>query len=521
MHYTDLFKYLKLIISCKFVTLFFLTFVIINGLAAKAIAEMNILRIGTVAIPPSIGNPYRNTGPPHLFTWSATFDGLTRFNKYGELIQWLAISWENVDKLTWRIHLRDKVTFSNGEKFTSESVITSINYLLSSKSSKEAVAREFDYIRSVRSINELTIEITTKSAIPFLPRTLPILHIVEPKSWTKLGPEGFSKEPIGTGPFKLVSYSPGILKYESFDSSWRAPNISKLELIAVPDSFSRAQGVASGQLDIAISIGPDEANLIKNNGGKALSWPSASLWAINFHHQQNGPFDNILVRKAINLAIDRASLVDNLLEGKTSIASQPAPRIAFGYNNALEEIQYDPLKAKILLTQAGYPNGFKFVVQGVLGAGANHSAMYQKVSQDLLKIGVTMEIHPIPISQLIRGVMKGEWKGDAFGSTYDTEPTLDVLRPLRNHSCLWSHPWYCNQKIMPKIKEALKTFDINKALELRHEIMSFYRNEWVSLFLYESVRFAGTKDYVNGFSEENGFINYEKIYFKSLSNWKN
>ena len=209
--------------------------------------------------------------------------------------------------------------------------------------------------------------------------------------------------------------------------------------------------------------------------------------------------------------ITNESLGTGSTYGNTSL---DGTMLGFGYNNTLEEIQYDPLKAKTLLTQAGYPNGFKFVVQGVLGAGANHSAMYQKVSQDLLKVGVTMEIHPIPISQLIRGVMKGEWKGDAFGSTYATEPTLDVLRPLRNHSCLWSHPWYCNQKIMPKIKDALKTFDINKALKLRHEIMSFYRNEWVSLFLYESVRFAGTKDYVNGFSEENGFINYEKIYFK-------
>ena len=128
MHYSNSFQSFILI---KILTFLFITFVIIKLLINTAASEVDAIRIGTVAIPPSLGNPYRNTGPPHLFTWSATFDGLTRFNKNGELIQWLALSWENIDKLTWRINLRDKVTFSNGEKFKSDSVITSINYLIS------------------------------------------------------------------------------------------------------------------------------------------------------------------------------------------------------------------------------------------------------------------------------------------------------------------------------------------------------------------------------------------------------
>jgi len=165
------------------------------------------------------------------------------------------------------------------------------------------------------------------------------------------------------------------------------------------------------------------------------------------------------------------------------------------------------------LAEAGYPDGFTFVVQGVIGSGANDAAMYQKVAQDLSAIGVIMEIRTFPVSQLIRSVMEGGWDGDAFGVTFAAEPTVDVLRPLRNHSCLWVHPWYCDERIMPTINEALVTFDVEKGLALRHEVMRFYREEWVALYLYQVVRFAGTRGNVRGFSEVNGFVSYEDIHF--------
>ena len=124
-----------------------------------------------------------------------------------------------------------------------------------------------------------------------------------------------------------------------------------------------------------------------------------------------------------------------------------------------------------------------------------------------------MKIQPIPVSQLIRNVIEGGWEGDAFGLNYTSLPTLDVLKSMRNHSCLWPNAWYCNEKIMPYINEARVTFDKKKSLELRHKIMDFYRNQWVSIFLYQAVRFAGIKKNLKGFSEVHNFIPYEDMYF--------
>ena len=477
-----------------------------------AIAQ-DVIRIGTTALPPTLGNPFRNTGTPHIYTWTGTFDGLTRIDRQGNLIPWLAVEWETTNDLTWVIRLRDDVTFSNGVPFTSEAVVTVLDYLASDEAVREAVAREFSFVKSSRAIDSHTVEITTRTPTPHLPRTLPLLHMVEPGQWSQLGPEGFAREPVGTGPYHPVDFGATRIRYEGVPTSWRKPIVPRMEKIAVPEAYTRTQAVISDQMDIAIALGPEEANAIADAGGIALNWQTAAMWAINFHHGKGNPLDNVKVREALNLAVDRRALVDGLLEGIPELPTQPAASVSYGFDPSLPPIPFDPDRAKQLLAEAGYPDGFTFVVQGVIGSGANDAAMYQKVAQDLSAVGVTMEIRVFPVSQLIRSVMEGGWNGDAFGVTFASEPTVDVLRPMRNHSCLWTHPWYCDERIMPAINEALVTFDEQRGLELRHDVMKFYREEWVALYLYQIVRIAGTRANVRGVSEVHGFVDYENIHF--------
>ena len=490
----------------------FYTFLLSLCFSVQSNAQ-EILRIGTTALPPTLGNPYRNTGTPHIYTWSATFDGLTRIDINGNLQPWLATDWNAIDDLTWHITLRDDVTFSNGVPFTADAVVGVLNYLTSDDAVREAVAREFSFIRTSHAIDPYTVEIITQLPTPHLPRTLPLLHMVEPGQWKRLGPEGFAREPVGTGPYHPTKFSATKIEYDAVPTSWRTPTIPRMEKIAAPEAYARTQAVLAGQMDIAMGLGPEEADLIAAAGGQGLSWPTAAMWAINFHHGRGNPLDDVRVREALNIAIDRRALVDGLLAGIPELPTQPATSVVYGFDPDLPPIPFDVDRARALLAEAGYPDGFPFVVQGVIGSGANDAAMYQKVAQDLLAIGVTMEIRTFPVSQLIRSVMEGGWDGDAFGVTFAAEPTVDVLRPLRNHSCLWVHPWYCDERIMPTIEEALVTFDVERGLKLRHDVMRFYREEWVALYLYQIVRFAGTRGNVRGFTEVHGYVSYEDIRF--------
>ena len=481
-------------------------------LTVNAVAQ-DVIRIGTTALPPTLGNPFRNTGTPHIYTWSATFDGLTRIDFDGNLKPWLAGDWETTSDLTWVFRLRDDVVFSNGVPFTADAVVSVFDYLTSDAAVREAVAREFSFVKSARAIDDHTVEITTHEPAPILPRALPLLHMVEPGQWNRLGPEGFAREPVGTGPYHPVRFGATKIEYEAVPTSWRKPHVARLEKIAAPEAYARTQAVLSNQMDIAIALGPEEADAIAAAGGVGLNWPTAAMWAINFHHGKGNPLDDVRVREALNLAVDRRGLVDGLLAGIPELPTQPATSVTYGFDPSLPPIPFDRERAKQLLSDAGYPEGFSFIVQGVIGSGANDAAMYQKVAQDLAAVGVTMEIRTFPVTQLIRSVMEGGWNGDAFGVTFASEPTVDVLRPLRNHSCLWTHPWYCDERIMPAINEALVTFDVERGLELRHDIMKFYRDEWVALYLYQIVRFAGTRANVRGFSEVHGYVSYEDIHF--------
>ena len=483
------------------------------GLVVALPTLAGTLRIGTTMLPPSLGNPYRNTGIPHIFTWAATFDGLTRIDQAGQLKPWLATSWTMTDTLTWRIGLRPDVRFSNGARFTADAVVNAVNYLASPEAAHELVGRELMVIKSARRIDDLTVEIATRAAAPDLPRALPLLYMVEPGEWKRLGPEDFAKEPVGTGPYRVTRMAVNRWDLEAFAGSWRAPKMENLRFLVAQDASTRVQGVLADQMDIALQLGPEEVAGIEVAGGKGLSWRNASVWAIHFHQVdgKNVALKDRRVREALNLAVDRDALVKELQHGRTVAATQPAPAIAFGFDPSIPPIPYDPKRARALLAEVGYPNGFRFVLQGVIGSGPADGDVYQKVAQDLARIGVTMEIKVFPVAQLLRSVVEGDWDGDAFGLTYATEPTVDALRPMRQHSCLGAHPWYCDQRIMPTIQAAMIEGDVDKARALRQQVMRFYRNEYASLFLYEIPRFAGLRAGVTGFAEVHGFIDYDRI----------
>ncbi|MBL8627980.1 MAG: hypothetical protein JNM81_00015 [Rhodospirillaceae bacterium] len=467
--------------------------------------------MATTVMPQSIGNPYRNTGIPNIFTWSALFDGLTRIDDQGRVMPWLALTWRNIDPLTWRITLRPNVSFSNDAPLNADAVLNTVAYFQTPEAARELVAREMSFIKSARKIDNLTVDLVTDVPAPHLPRVLPLMYMVEPAQWQKLGPEQFAQQPIGTGPFALDKPDVRGWKMSAFTKSWRAPKVEKLNWVVAAEAASRVQAVLADQADIALNLGPDEVNVIEAGGGKGLHWRNASVWAIHFHHNKDTPLKDVRVREALNIAIDRKALVQGLLQGATVEAAQPGSSMAYGFDDTIPLIPYDPARAKKLLAEAGYPKGFSFVIQGVVGTGSSDGAVYQKVAQDLAAVGVTMQIRQFPVTELMRNAMDGSWNGDGFGLTYSSEPTIDVIRTMQNHSCLWAKPWYCDQSIMPAIRVALTTFDEAEGLKARHQVMRHYRNQYVSLFLYETPRFAGMRANVMDFRELHGFINFDQI----------
>ena len=488
-----------------------LALTVLLGIPTEFSIEAKTLRVSVQALPPSLFNPYRNTGLPYVYAWSATFDGLTAIDENGMLQPWLATSWENVDPLTWIIRLRDDVIFSNGKPFTADAVVAVVNFLTSKESVKEVVARMMFFLESARVIDDKTVEIKTRVPTPLLPRFLPQFYMVEPEHFLALGLEGFAREPVATGPFILEEIRPDRAELAAFGNSWRAPRVDKLRILVLPEKTTRTFAIQTGQLDIALNMGPDEVAQIVASGGKKVFWLDAAIWAYHIVDGRHPALDDVRVREALNIAVDRQVIIDNLLDGVTIPATQPAPPMVYGFNPDLPPIPYDPERANALLADAGYPEGFNMVIEATAGSSANDSAVNLMVAQYLAAVGVNVEIRTVTSPQIIRHVMEGTFRGHAFGLHYNFEPSIEVLRALDTNSCLWSFPWYCREEVMPMIHAAQREFDPDTNLKIRKDIMTYYRKDWASIFMYQAPRFAATASNVSGLNVVNNFIMFDRI----------
>ena len=489
--------------------------VLIVALASPALAE-SVLRIGVTAMPPSLGNPFRTSLTPTIFSTGAVFDALTRFDYDYNLEPWLATGWEPVDAVTWRFTLRKGVTFSNGKPFTADAVVNAAEFLNDPNSPQieVRVLNEMPYMKGARAIDDYTVEITTSEPLPSFPRYVAAVLLAEPESFRAKGVEGFAREPIGTGPYRVEKIAANAWTLRSVPTAWRPGKVDRLEITAVPISTSRGQAIQSGRLDVALGIGPDELLDVEASGGVGVTWPFPSTYGISFSLRRDGPTRDVRVRRALNMAVDRQRIIDQLLNGTTVPSGQPAPKLVLGHNPNIKPYPFDPAAAKKLLAEAGYPSGFELTMEAMTGAAPADAAIFQQVSADLADVGVKVTIRTMPALQFLQRNSGGEIDSDLFPTPWLASPSADLLRSLNQNSCFRPKPYYCDPAITPKMTEALREQDPARGLALRHELAAHYHDQAPAIFLFETVMFAGLSARVTGFHMDGLFLAYHDIGVK-------
>ena len=473
-----------------------------------------VLRLGVVSLPPALGNPYRGTGFPTIYTYRSMFEGLTVLTADGEVAPNLAVSWKRVDDLTWQFDLRRGVLFHNGEKFTADAVVFAVDYLTSEEGRIESVARDLGVLKGAEAIDEYTVLIRSDTPAPLLPELTESLLIVEPGQWTRLGREDFALAPIGTGPFKLVEWEEAKATLVAHIEGWRPPKVDGLEILALPDASTRVQAILSERADVVVSMSLDDVETIKANGGQNHISKVASVLGVSIIFPQldaDHPLQDVRVRQALNYAVNKHLYIDAFFGGYAQPASQPTIAGVFGYNETIEPYPYNPDRAKALLIEAGYSDGFDFTAEVTIGGGASLAPAYQRVAADLLNVGVVMTLQTIPVQQLIRGIQEGNWRGQAFGMNWGAERTNDALRPLRLHSCINRSPWYCTEAIDKMINAALKESDVDRRRMLTEDIMRHYHEQAPAVWMHEGVQFTGLGPRVKNYQEEYAVIAFDEI----------
>ena len=490
-----------------------------------SVAQNDTLRLGVPSLPPTRGNPLQGLGTPTSYVWSALFDAMTRIDDNGNVAAEAAVSWKSVDKDTWHFALRPAVKFHNGEMLTAEGVAQSIAFLLTDEGKATLSGRDLSQkIISARAVDALTVEIKSSFPNPEMPREVMKLYLTAPKAWAELGVQGFSSNPSGTGSYKLDNWSPEAVRMVSFDESWRRPKLSKFNVIDLGESAARLQALLSNQIDAAIGLSLDALPQIEAAKFSADVYPAPYILAWPFiSSEESGrktPFSDKRVRQAANYAIDKESIVTNLYKGHGFPAGQGATRFTFGYNPQVKAYPYDPERARKLLAEAGYPNGFKMAAEVLPGNFPADSEIYQKAAQDLAKVGIQVEVRGLTFADYLKKIIPPQG-GTTLGFPDDVM-AFQLDFPLqtgqtaaslvqRNWSCRRKVNFYCDQAELKMLEDAETEFDTELRRQKLQKLMASFHDNAPGLFMIEIVDIVARSPKVQNLKMTHRILNYHEV----------
>lgn len=374
-----------------------LTLVALGGTLAacgssSSSAAKSSLVIGQVAEPEKSPDPILDGSLAGYNYYYNIFDQLTALNAKGKIIPRLATKWTPSDDYkTWTYSLRTDAKFTDGEPVTAQDVAFTYDKILASKDSDNLFYME--QLKSVKATDDHTVVFTLNSAFSPWPSITTAVSIVPQKVYEKLGSEGFAKAPVGSGPFKFVSWKRGVnYVIERNDKYWGTePKLKKVTFQTVADADARLNGVQSGSLDIAL-ISPNQVDGLKGNSSVSVVSRESNGATFLGMNSSKGVLANPKIRLAISKAIDLDSIAKNVLSGRATANSQLVAPTVTGYVKGLANADYDPAAARTLLKQAGYHGEtipFQYATDGRIPLSAD---VAQAIQGFLSKVGIKVKM---------------------------------------------------------------------------------------------------------------------------------
>jgi|WetSurMetagenome_2_1015567.scaffolds.fasta_scaffold93961_2 peptide/nickel transport system substrate-binding protein len=352
------------------------------------------LRVGINRDAVFLGDPVEITQQQDSIMCRPAMETLARYDETGKLQPWLATGWEtNADALTMTVKLRTGVKFHDGTEFNADAAKFNLERFMASK------RNELANVKSVEVIDPSTIKLNLKSWDSTIDGAVLYFagNMMSPKAFQTNSKAWAEKNPVGTGPFKFASWErDSSIKYQKNPDYWQKgqPYLDKIEFTIIADPMVRVAALDRREIDIIESPENKDLAMFRSSGkyyvGALNTAPSGFYTCIPDSLHADSPFSNIKVRQAAYAAIDRQAIVNTILSGNGQPATQYADPTSWGYNPAVKGFAYDVNKAKQLLTEGGYPNGFKCTIYGK--NNAQDMQIQAAVQGYFAKIGITAEV---------------------------------------------------------------------------------------------------------------------------------
>jgi peptide/nickel transport system substrate-binding protein len=364
------------------------------------------------------------------------FEGLVEFKPGTTEVQpALATSWDvSGDGTVYTFHLRPSVEFHDGTPCDADAVLYSLLRQNDDSHPAHGIGGPWRYwgnmsmneiVKSITKSDASTVVITlTRAEAPFLSNlAMPFCSIVSPTAATKSG-ERFGHEPVGTGPFRFVQWDQEQrIVLEANDGYWGGrPKLDRVIFEVVKDKNVRALRFQQGEIHVIDDPGPTELQAVKTvRGVNILQAPGMNVGYLAMN-ETHPPFDNPKVRMAVNLAVDKQRIVDDIFKGTGTVAKNPLPPSLWGYADAVQDFPHDPAKAKQLLAEAGFASGITTTLW-YMPVSRPYMPDGKKVAEsiqlDLADVGITAKLMTYDWAVYLDKVNAGEhdmallgWSGD-------------------------------------------------------------------------------------------------------------
>lgn len=451
---------------------------------------------------PTTGDPGYDTGAWSLAAYMYIFDTLVVFED-GEVKPSIATSWEAVDDTTWEFALRDDVTFQNGEPLNADAVKFTLDRIMNPD---EAVPWRglMGPIESTEVVDDTTIRIQTSAPFGPLVQKLLVAFIIPPGYYEEVGKEAFAQSPIGSGPFQWADFDPLThLTVEAWPESWRwegrEPSVSAVTWMKMPEASTRVAALAAGEVDVAEDIPAETISQIESLGIEVVSQPIAQTNVVNLRSTWDTPLADKLVRQALNYAVDKQAIADSILQGHaTLVDSQLVGPDSFGYNPDMEPYPYDPDRARELLAEAGYPDGFEMTYHFSIGRYPKDKEVSEVVAAQLAEVGVQADLEyleNVVFSQMAREGTIGPMS--IYG--WQSMPAMDINQPIPFFKCETPRQNFCDEELDRMIEDMEQTLDAEEREAKAREMAVYIAETAPVIFLWQFHTIYGIQPYVEGY----------------------
>ncbi|MBI2303563.1 MAG: hypothetical protein HYU86_02305 [Chloroflexi bacterium] len=427
---------------------------------------------------------------------------LAREEESLKLVPGLATSWKVMedDPRTWEFKLRQGVKFHNGEEFDADTVVYNIDR------NKDPVLKlnMMPYVKdaTAKAIDKYTARLTWPQPYPLAAARLVGFPIVPRKYIQENGEKIMSEKPIGTGYYKFVKWvKDDYVEMEWAGSHWRGKTPTAKTVIqkVIPEIAPRIAALQTGAADVIFDIPPDLVSDVSKDPNVGI-YKSTNTAVPNFGISQmkEGPLRDKRVRLALNLAIDRETIVKTMFGGFYQVVPDTVVPLAFGYNADLKPYPYDAKKAKDLLAEAGYPNGFDTVIDMGKVAYPRYKEYTQAIAEYWRQIGVKATIRPqegaaswsdwgMEVRTAGKGP-EGVYLQGYCDCLLDADDTWRYYTTWDPKAGSGTYSWIEDAKLDKMVADSRSTMDLEKRKKLLQEIQAYNHEQayaiplWVATF---------------------------------------